>query len=172
MDAIFARKSVRDFQEKAIEPRKIKKLMKAAMAAPSAGDQQPWEFYLVTDRGLCEKLSACSKFAGPAEKAPLCIVPCYAGRVHHQDYVIQDMAASCENILLEAVQLGLGAVWLGIAPKEGRMEMVRNVLNIPNHLKPFAIIAVGYPAGEIGEQTDRFDASKLHFYTLPEEHFE
>lgn len=172
MDAIFARKNVRDFQEKAIEPRKVKKLMKAAMAAPSAEDQQPWEFYLVTDRGLCEKLSTCSRFAGPAEKAPLCIVPCYASRTHHKDYVIQEMAASCENILLEATHLNLGAIWFGIAPKEGRMELVRNALNIPKHLKPFAIIAVGYPAEEVGKQLDSYDASKLHFYTLPEERFE
>ena len=82
------------------------------------------------------------------------------------------MAASCENILLEATHLGLGAIWFGIAPKEGRMELVRNALNIPKHLKPFAIIAVGYPAEEVGKQPDGYDASKLHFYTLPEERFE
>lgn len=172
MDAIFKRESVREFEDKQVEPKKVKQLMKAAMAAPSAGNQQPWEFYIITDRALCEKLSKCSRYAGPAEKAPLCIVPCYVDRVRHADYVLQDMAASCENLLLEATHLDLGAVWLGIAPKENRMEMVRNALNLPANLNPFAIIALGYPTKEIEKKKGYYDASKLHFRTLLEEHFE
>lgn len=172
MDEIFARASVREFQEKAIDPRKVKEIMKAAMAAPSAGNQQPWEFYIVTDRDLRGKLSRCSRYAGPAEKAPLCIVPCSVKRVRHADYVEQDMAACCQNILLAATSLGIGSVWLGMAPKENRMEMVRNALNIPQHLDPFAVIALGYPASEPEERENRFDIEKIHFRTLPEERFE
>ena len=172
MDTMFRRVSVREFDDEPLEPKTMKKLMRAAMTAPSAGNQQPWEFYLVTDAEKRGKLAACSKFAGPAENAPLVIVACSRNRgMRHGEYVIQDMSACVENILLEAVELGLGAVWLGIAPREGRMELVRNVLNIPAHLDPFALIAVGHPAGEVPEQKNRFEIDRVHFVTLPEERF-
>jgi nitroreductase len=65
------------------------------------------------------------------------------------------------NLLLEADTLGLGAVWLGIAPLEERMEAVKNVLAIPDTLSAFAIIPCGYPAEEKVQQ-DRFDLNRVH----------
>ena len=77
MDSIFHRVSIRKFQDKPVEPEKIEKLLRAAMAAPSAGNQQPWEFYVVTNRDLIQKLSATSPYAGCAKNAPVLIVSAY-----------------------------------------------------------------------------------------------
>ena len=163
MDAIFSRVSIRQFTADPVEDKKVTALMKAAMAAPSAGNQQPWECYVVTSPALIEKLGTATKYSEPAGRAPLCIVPCVrTNGLRHAAYVQQDMGACIENLMLEAVEQGLGTVWMGVAPKEGRMEIVRNMLNIPANLDPFAIIAVGYPAEE-KQQEDRFDADRVHY---------
>ena len=161
-NAIFTRRSVREFTDQAVEPIKLKALMKAAMAAPSAGNQQPWEFYVATQPNILKKLSEVGQYAQAAGNAPMVIVACNYNRgMRHADFVQQDMAASVQNILLEAVNQGLGALWMGVAPKRGRMEIVRNILNLPANLDPFALIAVGYAADE-GEPEKRFDQSRVH----------
>ena len=161
-NAIFTSRSVREFTDQAVEPIKLKALMKAAMAAPSAGNQQPWEFYVATQPNILKKLSEVGQYAQAAGNAPMVIVACNYNRgMRHADFVQQDMAASVQNILLEAVNQGLGAVWMGVAPKRGRMEIVRNILNLPANLDPFALIAVGYAADE-GEPEKRFDQSRVH----------
>lgn len=161
-NAIFTRRSVREFTDQTVEPIKIKAMMKAAMQAPSAGNQQPWEFYVATQPNILKKLGEVGEYAKAAGKAPLVIVACNRNRgMRHTDFVQQDMAAAVQNILLEAVNQGLGAVWMGVAPKRGRMEIVRNILNLPANLDPFAMIAVGYAAEE-GEPEKRFDESRVH----------
>lgn len=78
------------------------------------------------------------------------------------EYAQIDLSASVENLLLEADSLGLGAVWLGIAPLKERMEAVRTVLNIPEDLDTFAIIPCGYPES-VSPQQDRFDRQRIHY---------
>ena len=78
------------------------------------------------------------------------------------DYADIDMSASVENLLLEAVELGLGAVWLGIAPLKDRMDRVAKILNVPESLSVFAIISCGYPAEE-KQQENRFDENRIHY---------
>ena len=77
------------------------------------------------------------------------------------EYSLSDCSIACENIWLEAGQLGLGTVWLGIAPLKGRMDKVREILGIPEELNAFAIMPVGYP-DETRTQQDRYDASRIH----------
>lgn len=162
MNVIFKRTSVRKYTEQPIEPEKTELLLRAAMAAPSACNQQPWEFYLTENREKMLALSTCSKYATPTAGAALAIVPCYrkTGLIA-PDYAEIDLSACVENILLEAEELGLGAVWMGIAPGRDRMENVRAVMNVDESLEPFAIIAVGYPAAE-NKQQDRFDPARIH----------
>lgn len=162
MNSIFHRVSIRKYEEKPVEQEKITQLLKAAMAAPSACNQQPWEFYVVTDKNVIERLSEASPYAKCAKDAPLVFVPCYRTEGIAPDYFEIDLSAAVENLLLEADHLGLGAVWMGIAPDEGRMEAVRKVLDIPEHLRAFALVPCGYPA-EARAQQDRYEESRVHY---------
>ena len=162
MNAIFKRTSVRKYTEQKIEPEKIELMLRAAMAAPSACNQQPWEFYITENPEKMLELSRCSKYATPCIGAALAIVPCYRKEgLIAPDYAEIDLSACVENILLEAEELGLGAVWMGIAPGRNRMENVRAVMGVDESLEPFAIISVGYPAAQ-NKQQDRFDPARIH----------
>lgn len=162
MEAIFSRTSIRKYEERPVEEAKIEKLLRAAMAAPSAANQQPWEFYVVTDKEKLQALSQASQYAGPVANAPLAIVPCYnKEKLIFADYADIDMSAATENLLLEAEEQGLGAVWLGIAPLADRMAIVAEILALPPSLAAFAIVPVGYPVGK-KPQPDRYDPKRIH----------
>ena len=162
MNSIFHRISVRKYEERAVEPEKIEMMLKAAMAAPSACNQQPWEFYVVTDKELIGQLSEASPYAKCAKEAPVVFVPCFRSEGIAPEYFNIDMSAAVENLLLEADTLGLGAVWMGISPDERRMEAVRKVLDIPANLNAFALVPCGYPAEE-REQENRYEESRVHY---------
>lgn len=164
MNAIFHRVSVRKYQEKSIEKEKITRMLQAAMAAPSACNQQPWEYYVVTNKEKIKELSLTSPYAGCAADAPLVFVACYRDSegIVAPSYREIDLSASVENLLLEADELGLGAVWIGIAPQEERMADVRSVMDLPERLHAFALIACGYPKEERVQQ-DRFDQNRIHY---------
>ena len=150
------------YEAKEVEQEKIERMLKAAMAAPSACNQQPWEFYVVTDKKVIAQLSEASPYAHCAKEAPVVFVPCYRSEGIAPEYFNIDMSAAVENLLLEADTLGLGAVWMGISPDVGRMEAVRKVLNIPAGLYAFAIVPCGYPA-EDRVQENRYDVSRIHY---------
>ena len=160
---IFTRVSVREFKDEPVSNEKITDMLKAAMAAPSAGNQQPWEYYVVKDKAVLEQLSMSSPYAGCTKNAPMAFVACYrTEEIRFPEYAEIDMSASVENLLLEAAEHNLGTVWLGIAPIEERMEKVAEILNLPDNLKAFAIIPCGYPVEEI-KQEDRYDESRVHY---------
>ena len=162
MNSIFHRVSIRKFQDKPVEPEKIESLLRAAMAAPSARNQQPWEFYVVTNKDLIQKLSTVSPYAGCAKDAPVLIVSAYREDAISPAYAQIDLSIANENIWLETDALGLGGVWFGIAPNEENMEKVRVLLGLPEEVHVFALFALGYPA-EHREQQDRFKPERIHF---------
>ena len=162
MDAIFERVSIRRYEDRTVEPEKIERILRAAMAAPSAGNQQPWEFYVVRDRKKIHDLAICSPYAVCAEGAPVLIVPCWRTKgVRFPDVAPIDLSIATENILLEITALGLGGVWLMVEPVKDRAAYVDSVLGIGEDLHAFAIVALGYPA-EGHPQKDRFDPSRIH----------
>lgn len=162
MSGIFHRVSVRKYQNKLVEEEKISIMLHAAMAAPSARNQQPWEYYVVTNKEKIVELSKTSPYATCVKEAPLVFVACYRNNTAVPNYAQIDMSASVENLLLQADELGLGAVWIGIAPIEERMEAVAKVINLPERLSAFALISCGYP-GETRPQQDRFEESRVHY---------
>lgn len=162
MNAIFTRTSIRKFENKPVEAEKIEKLLRAAMAAPSAGDQRPWEFYVVEDPEVLAQLALCSPYAGCTKHAPMAFVACSRKEAYFPENIPMDMSAAVENLLLEAVELGLGAVWLGIAPLEDRMTAAAKVLGLPDPLEAFAVIPCGYPVGT-APQEDRFEEARVHY---------
>ena len=163
MADLFHRVSIRKYQEKKVEPEKLDYILRASMAAPSACNQQPWEFYVVTDKKKIEALSKMTPYTGCAAKAPVVLVSAYRleGLVAPAFAQI-DMSIAQENIRLETDALGLGGVWFGIAPNEENMEKVRVLLGLPEEVHVFALFALGYPA-EHREQQDRFKPERIHF---------
>ncbi len=163
MEEIFSRVSVREYLTKPVEKEKVEAMMRAAMAAPSACNQQPWEFYVVNQPEVIQQLASCSPFAKCLLNAPLALVPCYrTENLICPEYHDIDLSACVENLLLEAHHLGLGAVWLGIAPLAERMEKAKAVLHLPHGLEVFAFIACGYPKEPRNPQ-NRYDASRVHW---------
>jgi len=163
MKEIFERRSCRKFDDRKIEAGKIEKLLRAGMAAPTAGNQREWEFIVVTHRELLAKLAAASPYSACAAGAPLAIV--LLGNTEDKRFPQcwqQDLGACAENILLEAVHLGLGGVWLGIAPEEDRMKNVREIFDLPEEVKPFAILPLGYPK-EVPTPDERWDPDKVSY---------
>ena len=162
MNAIFTRTSTRQFEDREVPNGLIVKILRAAMAAPSAVNQQPWEFYVTADKEIIKKLSEVTPYASPAKNAPAVIVPCYRTNDLSAPSMAEiDMAMASENILLEAEELGLGAVMLGIAPVEARMKAVGEILKLPENFRAFTIIPVGWPKNK-RVQEDRYEPSKIH----------
>ncbi len=161
-DSIFTRTSVRTYEDRPVEPEKVEQILRAGMAAPSACNQQPWEFYVVTNREMIEALSQTTPFAKCAAGAPVLIVPAYREKCRAPEFAQIDLSIAQENIWLETAQLGLGGVWLGIAPLEGRMKAVEEIVGMPEGVRAFSIFALGYPA-ESRPQEDRFEPERIHY---------
>ena len=162
MNEIFERVSIRRFEDRPVEREKLLALLRAAMAAPSAGNQQPWEFYVITDREMIKALSAVTPYSACAAGAPVVIAAVYRDKLWAPAYAQIDMSIAMENLWLACGGQGLGGVWLGIAPVEERMRAVEEIIAIPEGQRAFALFPVGYPA-ENRRQQDRFDEARIHF---------
>ena len=162
MKNVFSRVSIRKYQDRPVEKEKTLAMLRAAMQAPSAANQQPWEFFVVTNKEKLEALSKVHAYAGMTKDAPVAIVSVYRKECRLPDYAQIDLSAAMENLWLEADAQGLGGVWIGIAPWEERMKPVEEILNIPDTMRAFAIFPYGYPAEERNQQ-DRFDVCRIHY---------
>lgn len=162
MSYILNRTSVREFKDLPIENSKITKLLEAAMQAPSAKNQQPWEFIVIDDKSILLELSKTSAGSWPLNTATCAIIPMLMPSTLSPHFRVQDLSAATENILLEATNQGLGSVWIGIYPLEDRLAHVEKTLNISGDVHPFSIIALGYPLKEKTVKL-RYDSSKVHY---------
>lgn len=167
--AIAKRKSVRSFAEKKVEPEKIESLLRSAMRAPSAMNGQPWEFIVVDERRILDELKLFSPFARPLKSAPLAIVVLERDTLKRKITGItqlsaHDLGACTQNILLQAVEEGLGAVWLGVTKQEKVQQKLRSILYFPESVSVFAVLAIGYPAEGVDMSvTDRFETERIHY---------
>lgn len=162
MNHLYTRVSIRKYQDRPVEKEKTEAMLRAAMQAPSAANQQPWEFYVVTNKEKLNALSRVSPYAGMTKDAPAAIVSVYRKDCAIPAYAQIDLSIAMENLWLETDAQGLGGVWLGIAPQEERMKAVEDVLGLPDTVRAFAIFPYGYPAEERRQQ-DRFDPSRIHY---------
>ena len=169
IEAIAKRKSIRSFADTPVEPGKIENLLRAAMRAPSGINGQPWEFVVVQDK---EVLSAMQKFSpgGRAlQTAPVAIVVLEKEIPFRVEKGLawlgaQDLGACTENILLQAVEEGLGAGWMGVGPGTPGQAALAQLLKLPENVKPYSIVGIGYPAADADlEPVDRFDAARIHY---------
>ena len=164
LEAICLRRSIRQFEQRAVPDDIVATLLKAAMAAPSAFNEQPWQFVVVRDQATRESLSHVSEYAGPMARADVGIVVCgERARLRFPDsvYWIFDCSSAMQNVLIAATSLGLGSVWLGIHPWPERTAMVRQILTLPDEVEPLGMAAIGWPAETKGPG-NRFDSSRVH----------
>lgn len=166
LEAMFQRRSVRSFTGGSIDPSLLVTLMKAAMAAPSARNRQPWAFIAVSERSTMDTLAEGLPYTKMLYKAGGAVIVCGDSTVDLQqgatDLWYQDAAAASQNILLAAHALGLGAVWSALYPYEDRSGLVIRILGLPPFITPFSIIPVGYPTGE-DLPKDKFRSDRIHW---------
>lgn len=163
LENIFSRKSVRAYTDESISPMEVETLLKAAMAAPSAKNLQPWRFVVVTEATTKEKLAV--GFNKMIAKAPVAIVVC--GQIIREDGEpnlnwTADCAAATENLLLAAEALGLGAVWTACYPYEDRMNPAIDALGLPDDVRPYCIVPVGHPLGD-DKPKDKWKPGNIHY---------
>lgn len=163
MNSIFKRRSIRKYTNQEVSEDDVRKLLEAGMCAPSASNIRPWHFIVVRDKDMLEKLSKTHKYAYMVKNANIAIIVCGDYTLHtHKDYWILDCSAATENILIEATELNLGAVWVAVFPREERINYVRDLLKLPENIMPLCIVSIGHPA-EKPDIPDRFDKSRIHF---------
>lgn len=163
-DVLQSRRSIRKYTEEPVSKEDIDLLMHAAMSGPSACNKMPWEFYVITDETVLEKLRNASRYS--KIYAPLAIVVCgslsRALPSQLAPYWIQDCSAATENILLAATDLGLGTVWCGIHPQKRAEERVREALGLAEKQIPLNIIYVGHP-DQVQEPRDQYKETYIHY---------
>lgn len=168
LDAILTRRSCRKFKNEPIEEEKLHKLLEAAMSGPSCVNAKDWAFVVVTDPKKLEQMADANGHpAEPLRKAAAGILVC--GDLNRafppaKEYWIIDGAIAAQNICLAAQELGLGAVWLGTWPQMDRVSAQQKLFNLPEHIVPHSIIAIGYPEENITTPRDsRYEENRVHF---------
>ena len=164
MNTIFTRRSVRKYLDKAIEPEKIDRMLRAAMQAPSATNQQPWEFIVIDDKETLTKLADFSQYAKMLPGAALGFVVLEKQGLRAPLFTEQDLGAAVQNLMLQAAEDGLGTVWMGVGRGSERETFLTEMFSLPETVKPFAVIAVGYPEDENANKfVDRYDETRVHW---------
>lgn len=162
LHAVLSRRSIRQYEARPVSDELVRDLLRAAMSAPSAGNEQPWHFVVIRDRVLLDVIPGIHPYSQMLRGASVAVLVCGDTTLEKQKgYWVQDCSAATENILVAATALGLGAVWLGVYPLEDRVKGLRKLLGIPEHVFPFAIIPVGYPA-EGKPPAERYSDSRVH----------
>jgi nitroreductase len=162
-DPILSRRSVRRYTTQGVEEKDIKKLLEAGMAAPSAGNERPWHFVVVRERHLMQGIMEVHPYAQMLKQSPVAVLVCGDQTLEkYPGFWVQDCSAAVENMLIMAVQLNLGAVWLGIYPIEERVRGLRQLLGLPENAIPFALVAIGHP-DEDKRPLDRYDEKRVHW---------
>ena len=163
LEAIFNRRSIRQYKTDRISDTNIEMMLKAGMYAPSAVNKQPWHFIVFRNPEIMKRIMAFHTNASMLNHANVAILVCWDEHLQHDEgYGPVDCAAATQNILLAACSLGIGSVWVGIYPRMQRMESMHSLFELPDHIKPFAIISLGYPA-ERKPMPDRFKKERIHF---------
>jgi len=163
LKAIFTRRSIRKYTNEPVPDQIIMELLAAAMAAPSAGNEQPWHFIVINDRQILNEIPKFHPYSQMLKEASVAILVC--GDVMLEKYTgywVQDCSAATENILIAVQAKRLGAVWLGIYPIAERVTGMRELLGLPEHVIPFSLVPIGYPA-EDKPPADRFDEARVHY---------
>jgi nitroreductase len=164
LEWIFSRRSVRKYQDRGIPEAMIRDLLEAGMAAPSAVARDPWHFLVIQKKDILQQLADILPHGQMLRHAPAAfVVVGDINRAHGrlESYMLQDVSAAIENILLAANRLGLGCCWLGVHPRSDRMTGIRKLFDLPEHIIPVSAVALGWPA-EHPEPRTRYKEDRVH----------
>ena len=162
LETILTRHSIRRYTPAPVPDSLVTEILQAAMSAPSAGNQQPWQFVVIADRLLREEIPTFHPYAQMVREAPVAILVCGDLRLEsYPGHWVQDCSAATQNILLAAHAKGLGAVWVGVYPKEERVARFQELLGLPAQVIPLALVPLGFPAEHL-PPANRFNASRVH----------
>lgn len=162
LEALLSRRSIRRYIDKPVSTDELTELVKYAMFAPSAVNKQPWHFIIITDKNILEEIMKFHPHAGMLSQAAAAVLICGDDSLAHTPaYWPVDCSAATQNFLLAAHGQGLGAVWLGIYPREERISAMKALMNLPDHVHPFSLISVGHHA-EAPRIPDRFKPDRIH----------
>ncbi|MDY0266539.1 MAG: nitroreductase family protein [Methanimicrococcus sp.] len=162
-EALYTRRSVRKYQDKTVPIERIEEAVKAAMFAPSARNQQPWEFIIINKKELLNEIPTFSPHAAMVKNASAGVLICF-----NKDYETaegffpQDLGAATQNLLLSLHASGIGAVWTGVYPREERMGGFIKMFELPKNIIPYSFIIIGYPENK-PEAVDRFKKERIHY---------
>lgn len=163
IEAIIKRRSIRRYSSKDVDKSSVEILLKSAMYAPSASNEQPWHFIVIDSKELMDSIMKVHPYASMLSEASIAIIVCGDEKLElSKGYWPIDCAAATQNLLLAAYSLGLGAVWLGVYPRRERQEGIRKIFRLPANVHPFALISVGYPAEE-KDVPDRFKEDRIRW---------
>ena len=171
LNCIMTRASVRSYADRPVDDSTVTKILRAGMAAPTAANQQPWQFVVVTAQNLKDSITAAFEYTKMVEGCSFAVVVCgdmhniFKGDRADGGFWVQDCSAASENMLLAAHALGLGGVWCGIYPLKDREERLRGILDLPSHLIPLNVMAFGYPAQTVAPK-DKWAPDKIHYNTF------
>ena len=163
MEALYTRRSVRKYKNQQVPLEIIKEAVKAAMYAPSARNQQPWEFIIIDKKELLDSVPTFSPHAAMSKGAPAGVLICFNKEYESAEgFFPQDLGAATQNLLLALHANGLGAVWTGVYPREDRVAGFVKMFNLPETVIPYAFIIIGYPEKKT-DPVDRYKADRVHY---------
>lgn len=163
LNILKSRRSIRSYQPGAVTEEQFRDILEAAMYAPSARNLQSWQFIVITDSLSIVRLSEIHPHAKMLPDAGNCLIVCAdLGVEPNMGYAVTNCAAATQNALLAIHALGLGGVWLGVYPREERMQVIGDFLQLPSHIMPFSMIALGIPES-IPPVPDRFRPDRIHY---------
>lgn len=162
-EALKTRRSIRAYQDRDINDQDIRKIIDAAMMAPSAGNARPWQFIVIKDREKLQKLKNINPYAKMGDDAKAAIMICGDLSLEkYQGFWVQDCSAATQNLLLAAHALGIGSVWTGVHPIEERVKGFKELFNLPENIVPLSLNILGYPK-KVPKSESRFEENKIHY---------
>jgi len=163
IQAVMSRRSIRRYTQQEVSEDTVRQLLEAAMNAPSAGNEQPWQFVVIRQRRILDAIPSIHPYSQMLKEASLGIVVCGDLSLEvYKGFWVQDCSAATQNILIAAHALGLGAVWLAFYPFEDRVAGLRRMLSLPEQIIPLSMVSVGWP-GEKKGPAARYRQDRVHF---------
>ena len=163
MKEIYSRRSIRKYKDILLDESQINQVIRAGTYAPSAGNEKPWHFIVITKRETLDAITTFHPYTQMLKSAPVAIIACadLTNVKYEGIFWIQDMSAAVQNMLLEATSMNLGSCWCGVYPNPVLVDNLSKLLDLPSNIIPAAIVALGV-ADETREVDERFNKALVH----------